>query len=106
MDILTDLVKMAQDILDGGFDVDSFLSWKNLAFFSLTRLLGPLHHYTCSFLQFTRDCTPKSLLAGGGILEAVKATVSEKRIRPECNGRLESTDISHAPRSLVTRKNT
>ena len=42
MEYLNDLINAAQAILDSGFDVQSFLSWKEVALLTLLGLLGPL----------------------------------------------------------------
>jgi hypothetical protein len=77
MDNLLDLINMARSILDAGFDVDTFLTWRDLAFLCLLGLLGPLNYYTKNFCAFTRDTAPRSLLAGEGILEAARQEIVE-----------------------------
>ena len=72
MEYLNDLINAAQAILDAGFDVQSFLSWKEVALLTLLGLLGPLHYYTKTFKQSTAAQDSVSLLAGEGILMAAK----------------------------------
>jgi len=72
MEYLNDLINAAQAILDNGFDAQSFVGWKELAFLGLLGLLGPLHHYTQMFKRVTSEQEPLSLLAGKGILIAAK----------------------------------
>ncbi|MGB6066628.1 MAG: hypothetical protein WBG50_17625 [Desulfomonilaceae bacterium] len=72
MEYLNDLIRAAQAILDSGFDVQSFLGWKEVALLTLLGLLGPLHYYTRTFKQNTSAQNPLSLLAGEGILMAAK----------------------------------
>ncbi len=73
MENLNDLIAAAQAILDNGFDLSAFMSWGLLAFLTLVALLGPLHYYTQNFRRLTSDKTPRSLLAGRGLIEAAKA---------------------------------
>ena len=73
MENLNELIAAAQAILDNGFDLSAFMSWELLAFLTLVALLGPLHYYTQNFRRLTSDKTPRSLLAGRGLIEAAKA---------------------------------
>jgi hypothetical protein len=73
MENLNELITAAQAILDSGFDISAFMSWKLLAFFTLAAVLGPLHYYTQNLRRLTSDKTPRSLLAGLGLVEAAKA---------------------------------
>ena len=72
MEYLNDLISAAQAILDSGFDVQTFLGWKELAFLALSGLLGPSHYYAQTFKQVTAAQDSMSLLAGEGILMAAK----------------------------------
>jgi hypothetical protein len=72
MDSLVDLINAAQALLSTGFDVQQFLTWKNLAFLSLLGLLGPLHYYTKTFCRVTEVTDPIHLMAGEGVLVAIK----------------------------------
>ncbi len=76
MESLTDLINAAQTILDAGFDVQAFVSWKGLAFVSLLSILGPMNYYTIKFCRSTAEADPKSLLTAFGILTAVKEQIS------------------------------
>jgi hypothetical protein len=77
MESLVDLVKAAQSLLDSGFDVQQFLTWKSLAFFSLLGLLGPLHYYTKTFCRVTQAPDPVHLMAGEGVLVAINQGLSQ-----------------------------
>lgn len=79
MDSLAELISAAQDILDGGFDVSAFLTWKGMAFLCLLSLLGPLHYYTRKFSQLTQEPDETSLLAAEGILWAAREEISNGR---------------------------
>jgi len=72
MEFLNDLISAAQVILDGGFDVQAFLGWKEVASLALLGLLGPSHYYTEIFKQVTSEHDSRSLLAGEGVLMAAK----------------------------------
>src|SRR5208283_3291246 len=72
MENLNELIAAAQAILDNGFDLSAFMSWELLAFLTLVALLGPLHYYTQNFRRLTSDKTPRSLLAGRGLIEPPK----------------------------------
>jgi hypothetical protein len=75
MEYLNDLINAAQVILDGGFDVQAFRSWKEVAFLALLGFLGPLHYYTQTFQQVTSEQDSRSLLAGNGVLMAANEEI-------------------------------
>jgi hypothetical protein len=79
MDFLTDLINAAWLMLDNGFDPHAFLTWKEVALVCLIGLLGPFHFYTQNFRRLTAEPGPRGLLAGDGVLEAVKSEIS---VRP------------------------
>ena len=72
IDSLIELISVAQRISDNGFDVNAFFTWKSLAFLTLLSLLGPFNYYTRRFCRFTGDSSRSGLMAGEGILVAVK----------------------------------
>ena len=74
---LNDLITSAQVLHDSGFDLDAFLTWRELAFLCLLGLLGPMHYYTKSFAQFTERPDEKGLLAGGGLLAAAREHIGK-----------------------------
>jgi hypothetical protein len=78
MESLSDLINAAQAILDAGFDVQAFISWKGLAFVSLLSILGPMNYYTIKFCRSTAEADPKSLLTAYGILSAAKEQISRR----------------------------
>ena len=85
MENLNDLIAATQAILDNGFDLSAFMSWGLLAFLTLVALLGPLHYYTQNFRRLTSDKTPRSLLAGRGLIEAAKAQLLTTAIPASSN---------------------
>ncbi len=72
IDSLIELINAAQRISDSGFDVNAFITWKGVAFITLISLLGPFNYYTRRFCRFTADSSRKGLMAGEGVLVAVK----------------------------------
>lgn len=95
MDSLNDLITMAQNLLNGGFDIEAFLTWKSLAFLALLGLLGPFHYYTRNFTRLTADSDKRGLLAGEGLLTAAKEELA-KRL-----GKRESAEQIPPPSSLA-----
>lgn len=75
MEYLNSLINAAQAILDNRFDVQAFLSWRNIALLTLLSLLGPLHYYTQTFKRVTSEQDSQSLLAGEGVLIAAKEEI-------------------------------
>jgi len=78
MDSLADLINSAQAILDSGFDLQAFLSWKTMAFLSLLRVLGPFHYYTQNFRWIAAEQNARGLLAGEGILLAAQQEILKR----------------------------
>lgn len=83
IDSLIELINFAQNISDSGFDTQAFLTWKGMAFITLLGLLGPFHYYTRKFCQFTSDASRSGLLAGEGVLFAVR----EQFTKPDGSGK-------------------
>ncbi len=75
MESLTDLINSAQAILDSGFDLQAFLTWKTMAFLSLLQLLGPFHYYTQNFRWLASEHNAKGLLAAEGLLLAAQQEI-------------------------------
>ena len=82
MESLNDLIATARAILDGGFDVDAFLTWRELALLCLLGLMGPLHYYTKSFARFTEKPDERGLLAGKGLLAAAREQIAKTANSP------------------------
>ena len=72
MESLNKLINAAEAMLRDGFDVRAFLKWQMLAFAALLTTVGPSSYYTQNFKQLTSDKSPRGLLAGEGILMAVR----------------------------------
>ena len=71
MQSINELISVASVILDNGFDLQAFLSWKQTSFRALRTHLGSEHYYTENFKRMAEP-NEHGLLAGGGILLAVK----------------------------------
>lgn len=68
-----ELIENAWRVLETDCDAISFQDWKREASGCLTDLLGSDHTYTRYFNDCVRDAKTRSILAGGGILEAARA---------------------------------
>jgi hypothetical protein len=86
MDSLVDLINAAQSLLDAGFDVQQFLAWKGIAFLFLLGLLGPLHYYTKTFCRVTEKPDHANLMAGEGVLMAIKEVLCPSDELPHAEG--------------------
>lgn len=82
---LISLIDLAQNISDGNFDIQAFVTWKAMVFVTLSALLGPFHYYTRKFCQLTADTTRNGLLAGEGILFAVREYCAESHSHNDSN---------------------
>jgi hypothetical protein len=78
MEYLAELINQAQVILENGFDVQAFLTWKSFAFFFVVVFVGRSHYYAKNFSSLTSEASPKALLAGAGILVAIKEGLLQK----------------------------
>jgi hypothetical protein len=96
MESLTDLITVAQSLLDAGFDFQAFLTWKSLAFISLLGLLGPLHYYTKIFCRVTEVADHNHLMAGEGVLVAIREGLSQSTEPPRRGSQLESRESQSA----------
>jgi hypothetical protein len=72
MESINKLISTAEAMLRYGFDVRVFLNWQMWAFAVLLTTVGPSSYYTQNFRQFTSDKSPRGLLAGEGVLMAVR----------------------------------
>ncbi|MGO9119206.1 MAG: hypothetical protein ACLQPD_16565 [Desulfomonilaceae bacterium] len=77
MEFLNDLINSGWSILENGFDLQTFLTWKQMSFACLVGLLGPLHFYAQNFNRFTSEHSPQGLLAAEGILAAAKEEIAK-----------------------------
>jgi hypothetical protein len=77
MEFLNDLINSGWSILENGFDLQTFLTWKQMSLACLVGLLGPLHFYTRNFDRFTSGRHPQSLLAAEGILTAAREELAK-----------------------------
>jgi hypothetical protein len=78
MDSLTDPINSAQAILDSGFDLQAFLSWKTMALLPLLSVLGPSPYYTQNFRWIAAEQNARGLLAGEGILRAAQQEILKR----------------------------
>ena len=87
METLIELIDTAQAMLNAGFDLDTFLHWRHLAFLCLLGLVGPLHFYTRRFRQLKNEPSPQNLLAAAGILEAARQQVANPVVARQQDGK-------------------
>ncbi len=105
MESLNDLIAVASVILDRGFDLQAFLSWKQTSFLALLTLLGPFHYYTLNFRRMAEP-SQRGLLSGEGILVAAKELLQSEGSPFRTNRTVGKT--GHAvltPRTLSPRMN-
>ncbi len=86
MESLDKLISAAEAMLHNGFDLRAFLNWQILAFGALLTLLGPSNYYTQNFKQLTSEKSPRGLLAGEGLLMAVREKLVNSVSKHESNG--------------------
>lgn len=94
---LASLIDLAQNISDGIFDIQAFVTWKAMVFVTLITLLGPFHYYTRKFCQLTANATRNGLLAGEGILFAVREYCAESQIHSDPNKPTPKATGAHSP---------
>ncbi len=86
MESLDKLISAAEAMLHNGFDLRAFLNWQMLAFGALLTLLGPSNYYTQNFKQLTSEKSARGLLAGEGLLMAVREELVNCVSKHEPNG--------------------
>ena len=86
MQSLNKLISAAEAMLHNGFNVQAFLNWQMLAFGALLTLLGPSNYYTQNFKRLTSEKSPRGLLAGEGLLIAVREELVNCVSKHEPNG--------------------
>lgn len=72
-----DLIKVAGNIVNGGFDIRAVYQWREQAIEFLNDHLGPDHYYTQSFDRHVKQVVEKDVLAAKGILIAAKEVISQ-----------------------------
>lgn len=75
--MIDDLIKAGWYVLESDFDSKALSNWRKEAFECVTALMGPDHTYTQYFKDFVRGRAKASVLAGEGILNAVKEHVGK-----------------------------
>ncbi len=102
MEFLNDLINSGWSILENGFDLQTFLAWKQMSFACLVGLLGPLHFYTQNFRRFTEEVSPKGLLAAEGILTAAREEMAKADgSAPAANSPCSSEDTGRPREAAV-----
>lgn len=91
---IDDLIEAGWHVLESDFDPGAFKKWKKEAFECVTALVGPDHPYAQYFSQFVLEPKRRNLLAGEGILVAMRHTVPPgPRTQPTLTRRAGSRDV-------------
>lgn len=72
---IDDLIEAGWDVLESELDASAFKKWKREAFNCVTALVGPDHPYAQYFNEFVVEPDRRNLLAGEGILVAMRHMV-------------------------------
>jgi hypothetical protein len=72
------LIRTAREVIDSGFNVRIIYRWRKEALEYLQEHLGPDHYYTRCFVEHMREMEQQHLLTGTGILDAVRAQMSQQ----------------------------
>jgi len=81
---LDNLIMIAWRIANGDPDTKAFPPWREKCVDCLSRLMGSDHYYTQYFQNLVRHPDPLSVLAAGGILNAVKEEIAKNPPTGEC----------------------
>jgi hypothetical protein len=80
--MIDDLIEAGWFVLESDFDTTAFGRWRRQAFKCVEVLMGADHPYTLYFKNFVLKEGNKDLLAGEGILTAIKEHFSGPRAQP------------------------
>lgn len=78
---INDLIQVAQKAVQDDIDIGAIYEWKKQTVEYLTYHLGPDHYYTQYFTNYMKEVEQQTLLTGGGLLAAVRETVSEIELK-------------------------
>ncbi|MEW6141218.1 MAG: hypothetical protein AB1733_23585 [Thermodesulfobacteriota bacterium] len=73
------LIEMAWKVIESGFDQSAFVKWRHQAFECIQSLVGSDHPYTVHFRSFAENAERQSVLAGNGLLVAVKEHAATRK---------------------------
>lgn len=83
------LIVMAWKVIESDFDQSAFVKWRHQAFECIQSLVGSEHPYTLHFRSFAENAERQSVLAGNGLLVAVKEhAATRKTILHDRHGQL------------------
>jgi|GEM_PF-666598 len=74
------LIEAGWEVIESEFDPRAFREWKMAASQCVAALMGPDHPYTKYFGNFVSEPQASDLLAGEGILVAIRERVSPRTI--------------------------
>lgn len=75
---IDDAIEAGWNVLESDLDPSAFKRWRREAFECVTALVGPDHPYSKYFRQFVVEPESRNLLAGAGILVAMRHTVPSR----------------------------
>ena len=78
------LIESTWHIINGDPDTMVFPPWREKCLDCLSRLMGSDHYYTKCFQDLVRQADRGSVLAAGGILNAVKEEIAKNPPAGEC----------------------
>ena len=87
--IIDFLIEEGWKVLESDFDLSDFVNWRSESFQLIEAMMGPDHPYTHYFRNFVSEPEIGRLLAGEGILNAVKEQLG--RSSPERRRTVEQT---------------
>jgi hypothetical protein len=91
---LDDLIRAGWQVIESDFDTEAFLNWRKRARDCVVILAGPDHPYAQFFDAAVAEGPTGSLLAGAGILEAIKEQLATMRFTSDGLDR-QADKISH-----------
>lgn len=80
---LHELIRAAWNVMENNYDEAAIVDWREKASACLDEMFGPDHHYCRQFRRSLARANKLSLLAGGGVLEAAKATGKVPKLEDE-----------------------
>jgi len=99
-DLIDNLIETGRFVVDSDFDPRAFKKWRVEAFRCLQALVGPDHPYSVYFGKLVAEPEQLDLLAGVGILSAIREqgkTVDTGTTRSRAGTRTEEEGITILP---------
>jgi hypothetical protein len=100
---IENLIRTAREVIDSDFDIRVIYRWKREALEYLQEQLGPDHYYTRCFSDHMAEMEQQHLLTGTGVLDAVRAQMSQSN--SDIAGKQRGYSLSSSLSSATRRKN-